>query len=92
MSSSLIKSYSVAYKDGEAKKHKRVIDSNQAVSDRIKELSEILESVPEEDFADDFNRVCKGRGGGSDIMVFGSTSGTSGEIKAYFNERAGQKE
>ena len=43
-------------------------------------------------FADDFNRVCKGRGGGSDIMVFGSTSGTSGEIKAYFNERAGQKE
>ena len=44
------------------------------------------------DFADDFNRVCKGRGGGSDIMVFGSTSGTSGEIKAYFNERAGQKE
>ena len=55
MSSSLIKSYSVAYKDGEARKHKRVIDSNQAVSDRIKELSEILESVPEEDFADDFN-------------------------------------
>ena len=43
-------------------------------------------------FADDFNRSCKGRGGGSDIMVFGSTLGTSGEIKAYFNERAGQKE
>ncbi len=43
-------------------------------------------------FADDFNKACHGRGGGSDIMVFGSTSGTSGEIKAYFNERAEQKE
>lgn len=55
MSSSLIKSYSVAYKDGQDKKKKRVIDSNQAVSERIKELSEILESAPEEDFADDFS-------------------------------------
>ena len=54
MSSSLIKSYSVAYKDGQDKKKKRVIDSNQAVSERIKELSEILESTPEEDFADEF--------------------------------------
>ncbi len=35
-------------------KEKRIIDSNQAVSDRIKELSELLETVPEEDFADDF--------------------------------------
>ena len=31
-----------------------MIDSNQAVSERIKALSEILERVPEEDFADDF--------------------------------------
>ena len=54
MSSSLIKSYSVAYKDGKEKKEKRVIDSNQAVSERIKELSEILESAQEEDFADEF--------------------------------------
>lgn len=55
MSSSLIKSYSVVYKDGQDKKKKRVIDSNQAVSERIKELSEILERAPEEDFADDFS-------------------------------------
>lgn len=55
MSSSLIKSYTVAYKDDRDKKKKRVIDSNQAVSERIRELSEILESTPEEDFADDFN-------------------------------------
>ena len=54
MSSSLIKSYSVTYKDGQDKKKKRVIDSNQAVSERIKELSEILENTPEEDFADEF--------------------------------------
>ena len=55
MSSSLIKSYTVAYKDDRDKKKKRVIDSNQAVSERIRELSERLESTPEEDFADDFN-------------------------------------
>jgi flagellar assembly protein FliH len=55
LSSSLIKSYTVAYKDDRDKKKKRVIDSNQAVSERIRELSEILESTPEEDFADDFN-------------------------------------
>ena len=55
MSSSLIKSYSLNYNKEEKKKNKRVIDSNQAVSDRIKALSEILESAPEEDFADDFN-------------------------------------
>ena len=55
MSSSLIKSYTVAYKNDRDKKEKRVIDSNQAVSERIKELSEILENTPEEDFADDFN-------------------------------------
>ena len=54
MSSSLIKSYSVTYKDGQDKKKKRVIDSNQAVSERIKELSEILENTPEEDFVDEF--------------------------------------
>ena len=54
MSSTLIKSYSVNYGNKEEKKNKRVIDSNQAVSDRIKALSEILESVPEEDFADEF--------------------------------------
>ena len=54
MSNSLIKSYSVSYGSQEEKKNKRVIDSNQAVSDRIKALSEILEAVPEEDFADEF--------------------------------------
>ena len=32
-----------------------MIDSNQAVSERIKTLSELLESVPEEDFADEFS-------------------------------------
>ena len=52
----MIKSYSVNYSDKEKKKEKRVIDSNQAVSERIKALSEILESSPVEgDFADDFN-------------------------------------
>ncbi len=57
MSSSIIKSYSVSYKDGQEKKNKRVIDSNQAVSERIRDLSEMLEQVQEqeEDFADDFN-------------------------------------
>ena len=55
MSSSLIKSYSVNYAEKTDKKQKRVIDSNQAVSDRIKALSEILEAAPEEDFADDFS-------------------------------------
>ena len=56
MSNSLIKSYSVNYAHSEEKKkQKRIIDSNQAVSERIKALSEILESVPEEDFADGFN-------------------------------------
>ena len=55
MSSSLIKSYSVNYAAEKEKKTKRVIDSNQAVSDKIKALSEILESVPGEEFADDFN-------------------------------------
>ena len=39
----------------DGKKQKRVIDSNRAVSERIKALSEILESTSEEDFADDFN-------------------------------------
>lgn len=54
--SSLIKSYSVNYGSQEdKKKQKRIIDSNQAVSDRIKALSEILESTPAEEFADDFN-------------------------------------
>ncbi len=55
MSNSLIKSYSVNYQNKEEKKTKRVIDSNQAVSERIKALSEILESAAEEDLADDFN-------------------------------------
>ncbi len=55
MSKSVIKSYSVNYASGQKKKEKRVIDSNQAVSDRIKALSEMLESVPEEDFAEEFS-------------------------------------
>ena len=48
----MIKSY---YASGQQKKEKRVIDSNQAVSERIRALSEILESVPEEDFAEEFS-------------------------------------
>ncbi len=55
MSDSVIKSYSVNYAQHDEKKKKRVIDSNKAVSDRIKALSEMLEGPPEEDFADDFN-------------------------------------
>lgn len=53
----MIKSYAVNYgKKDDDKKKKRVIDSNQAVSERIKALSEILEAAPvEEDFADEFN-------------------------------------
>lgn len=55
MSSSLIKSYNVNFSSEKDKKTKRVIDSNQAVSERIKTLSELLEAVPEEDFADEFS-------------------------------------
>ncbi|MCR5831800.1 MAG: hypothetical protein K6G67_06655 [Lachnospiraceae bacterium] len=55
MSKSVIKSYSVNYASGQQKKEKRVIDSNQAVSERIRALSEMLESVPEEDFAEEFS-------------------------------------
>ena len=54
MSSSLIKSYTVNYAQEKEKNGKRVIDSNLAVSERIKQLSELLEQVPEEDFVDDF--------------------------------------
>ena len=54
MSSTLIKSYTVNYAQEKEKNGKRVIDSNLAVSERIKELSELLEQVPEEDFADEF--------------------------------------
>ena len=54
MSSTLIKSYTVNYAEEKEKKGKRIIDSNNAVSERIKELSELLEQVPEEDFADEF--------------------------------------
>ena len=45
----------MGYAARDEQKKKRVIDSNQAVSDKIKALSEILESVPEEEFVDDFN-------------------------------------
>ncbi len=56
MSNSLIKSYSVNYNNNkEEKKTKRVIDSNQAVSERIKALSEILETAVDVDLADEFN-------------------------------------
>lgn len=55
MSSTLIKSYSVNYAAQKEKKEKRVIDSNQAVSDRIKELSERLERSEVEVSPDDFN-------------------------------------
>ena len=54
MSSTLIKSYTINYAEEKEKKGKRVIDSNLAVSERIRELSELLEQEPEEDFADDF--------------------------------------
>ena len=39
---------------------------------------------------DDFNRKCDGKGGGSDIMVSGSTSCVSETIKAFFNTRTEQ--
>lgn len=55
MSNSLIKSYNVNYAARNEEKKKRVIDSNQAVSDRIKALSEILEKAEDEDVASDFN-------------------------------------
>ncbi len=37
--------------------------------------------------ADDFNKACEGKGGGSDIMIMGSTSCTSENIKAFFSAR-----
>ena len=55
MSSSLIKAGSVNFANKEEKKTKRVIDSNQAVSEKIKALSEILEAAVDEDIADEFN-------------------------------------
>ena len=45
----------MTYATEKEKKTKRVIDSNQAVSERIKTLSELLEAVPEDDFADEFS-------------------------------------
>ena len=54
MSSTLIKSYTYNYAEEKEKKGKRVIDSNLAVSERIRELSEMMEAEPEEDFADEF--------------------------------------
>lgn len=54
MSNSLIKSYTFNYAEEKEKKGKRVIDSNMAVSERIRELSELLEQEPETDFADEF--------------------------------------
>jgi len=55
LSSTLIKSYSINYGAEKDRKEKRIIDSNQAVSDRIKELSEMLEVAEDDDgFADEF--------------------------------------
>ena len=56
MSSSLIKAANFKYgKTGsDGKKKVRVIDSNTAVSDRIKVLSEMLEQVSTEEFVEDF--------------------------------------
>ncbi len=54
MSSTLIKSYTYNYAEEKEKKGKRVIDSNLAVSERIRELSEMMEAEPEEGFADEF--------------------------------------
>lgn len=56
MSSSLIKSYSVNYSktNAEGKKKTRVIDSNLAVSEKIRHLSEKLEQYSDENFVDDF--------------------------------------
>ncbi len=50
----MIKSYTYNYAEEKEKKGKRVIDSNLAVSERIRELSEMMEAEPEEDFADEF--------------------------------------
>ncbi len=55
MSNSLIKSYNVNYADRNEKKNKRIIDSNEAISERIKELSEKIEQADEEEFAQDFS-------------------------------------
>lgn len=56
MSSSLIKAYNVNYgkTNSEGKKKSRIIDSNDAVSEKIRTLSEMLEEVSQESFADDF--------------------------------------
>jgi flagellar assembly protein FliH len=54
LSSTLIKSYTYNYAEEKEKKGKRVIDSNLAVSERIRELSEMMEAEPEEGFADEF--------------------------------------
>ena len=50
----MIKSYTFNYAEEKEKKGKRVIDSNMAVSERIRELSELLEQEPETGFADEF--------------------------------------
>lgn len=38
--------------------------------------------------ADDFNLACGGKGGGSDIMITGTTLATRSEIEAYFAKKA----
>ena len=43
------------YADRNEKKNKRIIDSNEAISERIKELSEKIEQADEEEFAQDFS-------------------------------------
>ncbi len=39
-------------------------------------------------FADDFNKNCQGRGGGSDIMVQGTSQASAETIEAYFAKKA----
>lgn len=55
MSSTLIKSYAVNYGKQDEKKNKRVIDSNEAVSAKIKALEEILEAPTQEELEEGFS-------------------------------------
>ena len=43
-------------------------------------------------FADDFNKACSAKGGGSNIMVQGSTRSKAAAINEYFNDRARQND
>ena len=55
MSSTLIKSYAVNYGKQDEKKSKRVIDSNEAVSAKIKALEELLDAPTQEELEEGFS-------------------------------------